>query len=133
METKGTESPRSKILYLAGVFDSLGCVRIETPKKGELPSLYIWITSKHFALMEILQKYGAHVARKADGQYRAKWRDAKAYNLLKQIGPFLAMRKDQATCGLEFHDNRKQDPTGENDQIYRMRLRLLKRADEGKE
>ena len=116
--------------YIAGVFDSLGCVKIETPRKAEKPSLYIWVTSKNFILMELLQNFGAYISRKSDGQYRAKWRDNNAYRLLKQILPILTVRKEQARVGTEFLDNRKNDPNGENDVIYRMRLKLLKREEE---
>lgn len=130
METKGTESAR--LSYLAGIFDAIGCVRIETPKKGERPSLYIWITSKHFELMEMFQRLGAHVGKKLDGQYRAKWRDQRAYNLLKQFLPFLTIRKEQAKCGIEFLENKKQDPQGENDVVFKLRLKLLKRGEEAK-
>lgn len=132
MKENGTKVSNPLLLYLVGIFDGLGCVRIETPKKGEKPSLYMWITSKHFELMEMLQKFGAHIGRKADGQYRAKWRDQKAYNLLKQLFPYLTIRKDQATCGIEFYENRKRDPEGQNDIVYRLRLRLLKREEETK-
>ena len=56
------------IMYLSGVFDTKGCVRIEVPKKGAKPSLYIWVTSKNFELMEVLQGFGAYVSQKSDGQ-----------------------------------------------------------------
>lgn len=127
----GTESPTSRLQYLAGVIDSLGCVRIESLRKGEQASLCLWVTSKHFDLMEIMQKFGAHVARKSDGQYRAKWKDQKAYSVLKSIVQFLVLRKAQARVAMEFQEQRKQNPTGENDQFYRMRLKLLKREEEG--
>jgi hypothetical protein len=78
-------------------------------------------------MMEVMQKFGAHVGQKSDGQYRAKWKDQKAYGILKQVVQFLSFRKAQARVGMEFFENQKQDPTGENDQFYRMRLKLLKK------
>ena len=126
-----TESPKSRIMYLAGVLDSLGCVRIESLRKGEQATLCLWITSKHFELMEIMQKFGAHVGQKSDGQYRAKWKDQRAYSILKQVVSYLTFRKAQARIGMEFFENQKRDPTGNNDQFYRLRLRLLKREEEG--
>jgi hypothetical protein len=82
--------------------------------------------------MEAMQKFGAHVGRKSDGQYRAKWKDQKAYGILKSVVQHLAIRRDQARLGMEFFESRKgQNPTGENDQFYRLRLKLLKREEEG--
>ena len=126
---KGTES-NPQILYISGIFDGLGCVRIETPKKGERSSLYIWITSKHFELMELLQKFGAHIGKKSDGQYRAKWRDQKAYNILRQLTPILTIRREQAKVGMEFFDYKKRNPNIDEDVVYRLRLKLLKKAEE---
>jgi hypothetical protein len=130
MNKKDTELVNPLIKYIAGLFDALGTVKIETPRNAEKPSLYIWITSGHWELMEVLQKFGAYVGRKTNGRWRAKWRDYRAYRILKSILPHLIIRKDQARVGVEFLENRKQDPTGEDDVIYRLRLKLLKRADE---
>jgi len=118
------------ILYLSGIFDIGGCVKIEVPKKGAKASLYIWVTSKHFELMEFLQSFGAYVSRKSDGQYRAKWRDKRAYDVLRGMVPHLKVRKDQALCGLEFFEEKQRDPTLNDEVIYRMRLKLLKKDEE---
>lgn len=118
------------ILYLCGIFDIGGCVKIEVPKKGAKASLYIWVTSKHFSLMEFLQSFGAYVSRKTDGQYRAKWRDKRAYDILKAMAPHLKVRKDQAVCGLEFFESKQKDPALTDEVIFRGRLKLLKKDEE---
>lgn len=118
------------ILYLSGIFDIGGCVKIEVPKKGAKASLYIWVTSKHFSLMEFLQSFGAYVSRKTDGQYRAKWRDKRAYDILKAMVPHLKVRKDQAVCGLEFFEEKQRDPALNDEVIFRGRLKLLKKDEE---
>jgi len=118
------------ILYLSGIFDVKGCVRIEVPKKGAKASLYIWVTSKNFGLMEIMQGFGAYVSQKADGQYRAKWRDKRAYDTLQAIIPYLHVRKDQAICGLEFFEAKQRDPALSEEVIFRMRLKLLKKEED---
>lgn len=118
------------IPYLSGIFDIGGCVRIEVPKKGAKASLYIWITSKNFELMEVLQGFGAYVSQKSDGQYRAKWRDKRAYDILKSIVQFLKIRKEQAVCGMEFFEAKTQDPNLPEEVIFRMRLKLLKKDEE---
>jgi hypothetical protein len=122
---------KDRIAYVAGLFDIGGCVRIENPGKGLRASLYVWITSKHFELMEALQTMGAHIGKKQDGQYRAKWRDAKAYSLLKQLMPSLIVRKEQARVGIEFLESRKEGTNNDEDQIFRIRLKLLKKDEEG--
>lgn len=119
------------ILYLSGIFDAKGCVRIEVPKKGAKPSLYIWVTSKNFELMEILQGFGAYVSQKSDGQYRAKWRDKRAYDILKAIAQSLHIKKDQAVCGMEFFEEKMQNPELPDEVIFRLRLKLLKKTEEG--
>jgi hypothetical protein len=122
---------RDRIQYIAGLFDIGGCVRIENPGKDQRASLYVWITSKHFELMEVLQAIGAHIGKKQDGQYRAKWRDGRAQLLLRQVLPYLVVRKEQAKLGIEFMDQRKQKPDVNEDQIFRIRLKLLKVEEEG--
>lgn len=118
------------IIYLSGIFDARGCVRIEVPKKGAKPSLYIWVTSKNFGLMEVLQGLGAYVSQKADGQYRARWRDKRAYDVLKTIAQFLHIKKDQAVCGIEFFESKLKDPEISDETIFRLRLKLLKKEEE---
>jgi len=122
---------KDRIQYIAGLFDVGGCVRVENPGKDQRASLYVWITSKHFELMEVLQAIGAHIGKKQDGQYRAKWRDGRAQLLLRQVLPYLVVRKEQAKLGIEFMDQRKQKPDVNEDQIFRIRLKLLKVEEEG--
>ena len=122
---------KDRIQYIAGLFDIGGCVRVENPGKDQRASLYVWITSKHFELMEVLQAIGAHIGKKQDGQYRAKWRDGRAQLLLRQVLPYLVVRKEQAKLGIEFMDQRKQKPDVNEDQIFRIRLKLLKVEEEG--
>ncbi len=116
--------------YLAGLFDGLGTVKIETPKKGMRPCLYAWITSKHFSIMEVLQRLGAHISVRPDKMYRARWKENSAHRMLQSIKPFLNVKKEQAICGVEFFNHKKGDSEGLNDIVYRLRLRLLKAEEE---
>jgi len=124
------EVPNPLLIYLSGLFDALGTVKIETPKKGMRPCLYTWITSKHFSLMEVLQRVGAHISHRPDGLYRARWKEYSAYKMLQSIKPFLKIKKEQAICGVEFFSYKKGDPEGKDDTVYRLRLRLLKAVEE---
>lgn len=117
--------------YLAGLFDIRGCIKIEAPKKTEALSLYIWITSKSFRLMEFLQTFGAKVGQRPDKQYKAKWKDKAAYSILKMIIPYLMVKKDQAEVGIEFFDNKTKglDPAKSLVPLM-LRLRLMRRHEE---
>jgi len=118
----------SELAYIAGLFDLGGCIRIEKSLKSKtLPSLYVWITSKHFRLMEHLQKFGAVIGQKSDGQYRAKWKDNSAYSLLRSIYNLLLIRKEQAKIGMEFMEAKKQNPDFKDSVVYQLRLRLVKK------
>jgi hypothetical protein len=117
-------------LYLAGLFDGLGTVKIETPKKDMRPCLYAWITSPHFKLMEILQRLGAHISRRPDNQYRARWKERSASKMLQSIKSNLSIKKEMAICGIEFFENKERDPSGENDVVYKLRLKLIKTTEE---
>lgn len=128
-DRKMTDAVDPFLSYIAGCFDIGGCVKIETPKKLTEASLFIWITYKNFKLMELLQKKGAHIGQKADGTYRAKWRDQAAYFLLKKLMPYLVVRKEQAKIGVEFFEERKNNKTPQTDAINKLRLRLEKRKD----
>lgn len=129
MTNKDTESKNGLIPYIAGIFDLGGCIKIETPNKSQSASLYVWITCKNFKVMDILQSYGAYIGKRQDGQYRAKWRDSRAYGILKSLMPHLVIRKDQAQIGIEFLDEKRRNPQPETDIVYMKRLKLCKQTD----
>ena len=113
--------------YLAALIDSIGTIKIETPKKGEECSLYVWITHKDFKLMEYLQRLGAYIIELEDKQFRAKWKDQKACFLLKSIISFSHMRKEQMRVGIEFFEAKTLETKQENFSIpFRLRLKMLK-------
>ena len=133
METKASEATNTLNSYIAAALDIAGSIKIESPRKTteeKGASLLVWITSKRFKLMELLQKRGAFITPTSDGQYRAKWKDKNAVRLLRQLLPHLELRKNQAKIGLEFIDAKEQNPTEQTDAIYRLRLKLQKRLDE---
>jgi hypothetical protein len=124
---------RSDIAYAAGVFDIHGSIKIITDKKDLTnSSLYIWITSKDAKLMKFLELFEAVIGPVSGGQFRAKWKDNKAYYLLKSMLPQLIIKKDQAEVGMEFYINKTNNT---NPETYIMplvtRLKLLKRDDLG--
>lgn len=124
---------RSDIAYVAGVFDIHGSIKIIVDKKDLInSSLYVWITSKDAKLMKFLELFEAVVGPVSGGQFRAKWKDQKAYYLLKNMLPQLIIKKDQAEVGIEFYINKTNNI---NPAAYVMplatRLKLLKRDDLG--
>lgn len=127
-ESAKVENPL--ILYLAGIFDGLGTVKIEIPKKGMRPCLYAWITSPHFKLMETLQRLGAHISHRSEGNFRARWKENSAYRMLQSIKGTLSIKKDIVICGIEFWENKEKDSSGKDDIVYQLRLKLLKTIEE---
>ncbi len=120
---------RSDISYTAGVFDIHGSIKIITDKTDLAnSSLYVWITSKDAKLMKFLELFEAVVGPVSGGQFRAKWKDQKAYYLLKNILRQLIIKKEQAEVGIEFYINKTNNI---NPETYVMplvtRLKLLKR------
>ncbi len=118
------------LAFLAGLFDIRGCIKIEAPKKSETLSLYTWITSKSFKLMEFLQLFGAKVGQRPDKQYKAKWRDKGAYSMLKLVEPYLMVKKDQAEVGIEFFDAKSKEAGSDTLIPLTLRLRLMRRHEE---
>lgn len=120
MKPKSTD-----LAYIAGLFDIGGCIKINTPFESEEASLYIWITTKNVQVMQFLQLQGAKVDPKADGQFRAKWRDKPAYFMLRNLMPFLKIKREQAKVGMEFFEDKAENGTLD-DEKYKIRLKLAK-------
>lgn len=116
--------------YIAALIDSIGTIKIEPPKKGEISCLYVWITRSDFKLMEYLQRFGAYILDTDKGQFRAKWKDHTAYRLLKSIIHFSREKKEQMLLGIEFFEAKTSEQKEEKSNIpYRLRLKLLKQAE----
>ena len=113
--------------YISALIDSIGAIKIEPSKKGEECSLYVWITRKNFKVMEFLQRAGAYIIHLPDGQFRAKWKDKRAYYLLKSIIPFSIEKKEQLKVGIEFFEAKTSEQKDPNFAIpYILRLKMLK-------
>lgn len=112
----------SELGYISGLFDSKGSMKIEKD------SLLVWITVEDFKVVEFLQRFGAVVAKRSDGKFKAKWKDKRAGELLEAMLPYLIVKRDQADLGVEFAEFKanKADP-----KTYvlplQVRLRLLKK------
>jgi len=113
------------LAYLTGLFDIGGCIKISIPFESEEASLYVWITSKNTQVMKFLELFGAKVDQKADGQFRAKWRDKYAFNLLKNMMPYIKIKREQAKVGIEFFAEKLKDNTIDTEK-YQIRLKLAK-------
>ena len=117
--------------YISALIDSIGTIKIEPPKKGEVSSLYVWVTRDDFKLMEFLQRAGAYIIDMHDGQFRAKWKDHKAYRLLQAIIRFSQLKREQMKVGLEFYEEKNKEQKAEKFDIpFRLRLKLLKKSED---
>jgi len=117
--------------YISALIDSVGVIKIEPPKKGEISSLYVWITHSDFKLMEYLQRAGAYIVDIGEGQFRAKWKDHGAYRLLQSISRFSQIKREQIKVGREFFEAKTSEQKEEKFDIhYRLRLKLLKKTED---
>ena len=117
--------------YIAALIDGIGTIKIEPQKKGDISSLYVWITRSDFKLMEYLQPAGAYIISLGDGQFRAKWKDQGAYRLLQSTIRFSKEKHDQMQVGLEFFETKISENKEEKFDIpYRLRLKMLKKTEE---
>jgi hypothetical protein len=117
--------------YISALFDSIGTMKIEPSKKDDVSSLYVWITRSDFKLMEYLQRAGAYISDMGKGQFRAKWKDHKAYRLLQSILRFSVMKNEQIKLGIEFFEAKTSEQKEEKFDIhYRLRLKLLKKTED---
>lgn len=116
--------------YISALIDSIGTIKIEPQKDGEI-SLYVWITRSDFKVMEYLQMAGAYIISMGEGQFRAKWKDQRAYRLLQSIVRFSKEKKEQMRVGIEFYEAKTSEQKEEKYEIpFRLRLKLLKKAEE---
>ena len=120
----------SEIGYAAGLFDTTGNINILVPNDDiSQASLFVWVTANSFKLMTILQRFGATIDRKGR-QFKAKWKDHKAYSFLKLLLSHARVKRDQIEVGIEFFDSKLKN---EDPQSYvlplKVRLRLLKKDD----
>ncbi len=117
--------------YIAALIDSIGTLKIEPPKKGEISCLYIWITRNNFKLMEYLQRFGAYIVDMGEGQFRARWKDQGAYRFIKSIIRFSREKREQLSLGIEFFEAKTSGQKEANFDIpYRLRLKLLKKTED---
>lgn len=105
------------LAYAAGIIDGEGCIRIVTRKprngKSTQHSLMLQVAQKDGILMDWLYGvFGGMVYlknKKTDGtDWIYEWRvmENKAAEVLKQILPFLTVKKHQAELGLRFQTHK---------------------------
>src|SRR3990167_2578066 len=100
--------------YLAGIIDGEGCISIHkqlgTRQLRKRHILYIHIANTDEKLMQyLLNKVGGNVSRR---QVKKKWKisrvwrigDNKAKELLKQVYPYLILKRKQAKIGFELRE-----------------------------
>ena len=116
--------------YIAALIDTIGSIKIEPPKKSEISCLYVRVIRSDFKLMEYLQRAGAYIIDLGEGRFEAKWKDHKAYYLLKSIIIFSQLKKEQMAVGIEFFEVKTKEPKEEKFDIpFRLRLKLLRQAE----
>jgi hypothetical protein len=101
--------------YMAGFFDGEGYVGILKRKKKTAQSVSHYVVlslgQKDGATMDwIVNNFGGRIHRvKFDGSYQWMCSDKKAYEVLKEITPFLKYKKPQAELAIKFYEERIVD------------------------
>ena len=95
-------------IYTAGIIDGEGCISIGC-KKGKEYALNVQVVNTNYDLMEYLKKiWGGGIAKHTTDM--EKWKDSYMWTLsltnlsrfLKEIIPYLKLRKKQAEIGIKF-------------------------------
>lgn len=103
--------------WLAGFFDGEGCINITVAGKHRRCILRLYIVNTDYAVLSrIQQQYGGLLSQRKHKKYpkwkpscAVCWTNQQAADLLKQIGPYLLLKKRQLELALEFLDLR-DDP-----------------------
>jgi len=119
--------------YLAGILDGEGTVAIYgSGKPGQIASLSVKVSNTEEELLRWIERrvggmvYSAR-ARKAEHRPVFLWQcgGMLAVDVLKNVLPFLIIKKDRALLALEFMVRRFEDE--KTSEIYRERMKQLNR------
>lgn len=102
-----------EIAYLAGLIDGEGCIGFRLEKRKDRTNSYLriilTITMTNFeVLSEVHKQCGGYLGKYIDKrpQNRQQWRwavgDKTAIAVLKQISPYLIVKKNQAKLAIAF-------------------------------
>lgn len=127
-----------ELAYLAGLFDGEGCIQIshnkpQSGKRTEQHTLNCRVAMTNKEAVERFLILGGNVHIKKASLQNPKWKDQwcwtissnKALAFLKEIMPFLILRKEEAKCGIAFQEFRKSSPYY-NTQFGRGRMPITK-------
>lgn len=128
--------------YAAGFFDGEGCIMIARhgPRQHKLVVTISQLAENRRVLDRFTQRWGGHVRSDTRPRPIAVWRveHALAADFLRDVLPYLDVKKDQAQLALEFqsrklawHEMDRPRLTDEEIQVragYRERLQSMKRA-----
>jgi hypothetical protein len=117
---------RTDLAYLAGTMDSDGCISIQKYSNCKSYRLVLQVVQRDLPMIEHLyNNFGGSVClnshkRKDRVDFYFRWMatDHSAYNLLKQIYPYLILKKKQADIAFMLYDE-KFDKKNRVKQNYR--------------
>lgn len=134
----------TKIIYLAGIVDGEGCIRINAAKvnKGYRSKRYrlkLQITNTSAKLMIFLKELGFYIRERTAKSQLPHWKrcwvavmmDRKAAKMLTLILPYLIVKKEEALVGLTLQKHKDLMGTSngarglsEDTIVYRESLRV---------
>ena len=125
--------------YLAGLFDGEGCVLIGYRKTGNprFLSMYISITNQDpRPLKACFQEYGGGILTRSIRPdwpcYRWQTGSRKALRFLKDVLPWLIIKKEEAEVAIQFQEKKKKGHKRSEEEIQvelslREKLLLIRR------
>jgi len=100
------------VAYAAGFFDGEGCVNCSANKSGS-PFVRIMVANTNIEVLELFKSYwGGDIQKSSRSKDHWKqaynWRlaNSDASTFLREILPFLVIKKDQASAAIQFNDMR---------------------------
>ena len=130
-----------EIAYLAGFFDGEGCVQIVAPHRTSLFLLQLSVNNTRREVLSIFRKrWGGSIVgphnRGLNHKPAFTWKvDARhAEKVLRDLFPFLILKRRQAEVGLKFRELFQSDnilPRGNADpkKFYKKRFRIMKKRE----
>lgn len=101
---------RTRIVYAAGFFDGEGWVSIKTHKVYQ-PNLMIGVGQLVREPLDLLLGlWGGSINQGKDGMFRWQIGADRSANALREMLPYLMVKRTQAEIGIRFNDQRDRSP-----------------------
>ena len=122
--------------WLAGYIDGDGCISVRRFRRNNSYQYMIQVdvSGTNYSLLSEIQKtWGGWLCenKRPKGnrafQYRVVWGNNKALSILKQVFPFLRLKRDEAALAIDFQKNRLHLSNKQKEAMYQA-SKLIKQS-----